>query len=102
MEGRGLYESLEPRGDVGVFLVEVVQYPVNTRQANPRAVLYWLEWNVWVGGHPFDCSLDPLPLTCWKPVSNGVGRNGIRRKVAFVEKLVDDLGVYFPGGHERV
>jgi hypothetical protein len=102
MEGRGLYESLEPGGNVGVVLVEVVQHLVNTRQANPRAVLYWLEWSVWVGGHPFDLSLDPLPLTCWKPVSNGVGRNGIRRKVAFVEKLVDDLGVCFPGGHERV
>ncbi|OIB56158.1 hypothetical protein BBD46_19315 [Natrialba sp. SSL1] len=102
MKGWGLYESLEPGGDIGTLLVEVKEHLVNARQADLWAVLHWFEWNVWVGGHPFNLSLDPLPLTCWKPVSNGVRRNGVVRKAALVEKLLDDLVVCFPDGHVRV
>jgi len=102
MEGRRLHEDFEPGGDVGALLVEVVQHLVDARQADLRAVLYWLKWSVWVGGHPFNLSLDPLPLTCWKPVSNGGRSNGICREAALVEKLLDDLGVYFPGGHKSI
>jgi hypothetical protein len=102
MEKRGLHEGVEPGGNVGALLVEVVQHLVDARQADLQTVLYWLEWSVWVGSHPFDLSLDPLPLTCWKPVSNGGRSNGICCEAALVEKLLDDLGVYFPGGHERI